>query len=510
MERHEWEENQMDEFVQSASIRERLVTAARQGLGVGNQRGQGGHSRYCPLMAASITRSQKMTPGLTSILIDMNSLVCEYVKDPATDDEREHFRKLGQLLTVNAALSRFSSQTFAGTPPISGTECHFWLHSFLGVGLASLALQNVVDFLTSKLGPARIGVRFEALKDIPADFDLQMRSPPGRDYLSLASNIPEDPLVPVLGYFSARDGYRSTEWAVSAPLAAISACNSTRWSLLTITHELTHIVIRSVLTELCPDLSSQVELENCVALFRSRDNRKSVLDQIRFVFLLSLVELEKIEHHRDIHDITPSLVKTLISEWRTDVDEIMVHAFDFLYFYGRDVKKYVAGIWNSWSSIPNLNRRIPDYVVRTVCAVLTNHLERADKGEETARDSVLQALNELEKTRSRNEYVVEAAVYLKQNWDEVVLPRVRARRQIIKIVASFLFSPQLATSMRTDTGVASGSSQKGGYNYVRGDLNSDAVVNPITFLEEFTSQPTPSSEDSAWMLYKLAFGSRGS
>ncbi|MEO1408091.1 MAG: hypothetical protein AAFV54_16625, partial [Pseudomonadota bacterium] len=53
------------------------------------------------------------------------------------------------LLTLNAGLSRLSSQALSGTAPILRTECHFWPHSFLGTGVANLALRNVTAFLTS-------------------------------------------------------------------------------------------------------------------------------------------------------------------------------------------------------------------------------------------------------------------------------------------------------------------------------------------------------------------------
>ena len=50
-------------------------------------------------------------------------------------------------------------------------------------------------------------------------------------------------------------------------------------------------------------------------------------------------------------------LRRLLQRWRQDVDETMVHAFDFLYFYGKDVSRYIAGIWSSWGTIPNIGTR---------------------------------------------------------------------------------------------------------------------------------------------------------
>ena len=70
--------------------------------------------------------------------------------------------------------------------------------------------------------------RFAALADwkekVP---DLTRGEPPDKDYLwdvTLSDDSGE--LMPLITCFSARDGYRSTETTVSAPLAAVSSCNS--------------------------------------------------------------------------------------------------------------------------------------------------------------------------------------------------------------------------------------------------------------------------------------------
>ena len=463
---------------------------------------------YCPLMAASIARSELTTPSTHRILKQINEAVCEYITAPEPRGDSGHFRKLGEMLTINAALSRFSSQCYAGTSPIASTECHFWLHSLLGAGLASVAFQNLCNFVEHTLGAARIGQRFEALKRTRANFDIQKDEIPKQDYLMLNS-VDNEPLIPVLGYFSARDGYRSTQWAVSAPLAVVSACNSNRWSLLTVTHEFTHIVIRSVLAELCPNFADENEVDVCVNLLRKDANRTTVFSQIQFGFFLCLMELEKIERNRQVRQIDRTEIQQLIHNWRHDVDEIMVHTFDFLYFYGRDVRKYVRGLWNSWSSIPNLSGRIPEYVVRTVCAVLSLHLNRGADGEAVAKETVLSELKDISTSRTSNEYILAAIYLLDNRWETEVVQKVRARRQLVKLVTCFLFSDTIATSIRKEPRAISGTRTRGGYGIVKLELSGRLASNPITFLEQFTTNSLPNAADSAWMLHILAFDSGG-
>ena len=83
--------------------------------------------------------------------------------------------------------------------------------------------------------------------------------------------IPPDgaqPILPLVTYFSGRDGYSSHLQTLSAPLTAISECNSYRSSLLTITHELSHIFIQGLLGEICPDSNDQAQVERAWSMAR--------------------------------------------------------------------------------------------------------------------------------------------------------------------------------------------------------------------------------------------------
>ncbi len=280
---------------------------------------------YCPLMAATISRSRRVTPNITNDLVGLNDGVSAFLVEALKSaKEGKHIQCLGHLLTINAALSRFSSQTFAGTSPITTTECHFWLHSMLGVGVASLAFRNVCAFVDQQLGNARIGERFAALKDVTANFDLLLDFPPDCDYLDSVTISESDKVVPILAYFSARDGYRSTEWAVSAPLAAVSACNSRRWSLLTVTHEFSHVAVRSILAELYPDFMQPTKMNECIDLL-SEVSPKTVFMQIRKLMIISIIAMDNAAVGRPMGqsvDVVQSTLKALLQRWRTDADRV--------------------------------------------------------------------------------------------------------------------------------------------------------------------------------------------
>jgi hypothetical protein len=465
---------------------------------------------YCPLMASAISRSGGLPFDFATELVSFNQTVARLLEVYYRNvkDDRSYWA-LGQFLVINAGLSRFSSQTFAGATPIEHTECHFWLHSLLGIGLATAALRNVRTFIQSTLGEARLHDRFSALAQKTNTLDLTKRFPPDADYLGEVELGSPDPIIPLLTYFSARDGYRSTELTVSAPLAAVAACNSQRWSLLTLTHEFSHVIIRAIQARLYPDNNNPADLLNCLALIEANAPAENLFEEIRRIVLFSIVKMDDAAQNRkagDSIDLNLASLQALLQRWRQDVDEILVHAFDFMYFYGQDVDKYVRGIWASWGTIPNIGTRVLDYVVRSICAVLTKHLRRGSKGEAFARDEVRAVLGALPAHGTGRRYIDQAIQYIDQYWDDVVLPRVRARRQLVKIVNVFLFSEGIATQVRGETQVSGGAGKKEGYEIVRGDLEVRRITNPLHFIEVFTDTLTPNATDSAWILYMLAFG----
>jgi len=106
-------------------------------------------------------------------------------------------------------------------------------------------------------------------------------------------------------------------------------------------------------------------------------------------------------------------IRKVLQRWRHDIDETMVHVFDFVYFYGKDVDHNVHGIWASWGVIPNVGTRVLEYVVRTISAVLISHLRSGDQGLDDAKEKVQRTLNDLQTSGLGGRYVSQA---LPNNW----------------------------------------------------------------------------------------------
>jgi len=336
--------------------------------------------------------------------------------DTHDGEGEEIYEKLGILTTVNAGLARFTSQSFSGVSPIMETECHFWTHSLLGTGVANLALHRLRLFVQETLGAERIPQRLEKLasetKHVP-DLSRLLASDEFwyRDHLGETSLTLEDvaePLFPLITYFSGRDGFKSTLNTLSAPLIVISSCNSLRWTLMTLTHEISHSIIRGVLGIIYPDARQPEDIETALALLERRGEYSSLLDSLQSAVLRSVIAMQQKEEERggkrtitfDKHNLP-----ILLDRWYHEVEEILTHVFDLLYFYGRNIERYIAGIWMSWSVIPSIGNRVPEYVLRTLCATLALHLRRGARSEEICREQLVRVLEDLVAKKEGGSYV---------------------------------------------------------------------------------------------------------
>lgn len=468
-------------------------------------------SEFCPLMASTLARSQHLPPGIRAGLLSTLEYIEEAIKDAEAQKNTTPYRLLGQLLMVNAGLSRFSSQTFAGTVPVSETECHFWTHSFLGIGVASIGLWKLTEFLEKTLGSARLPERFAELRtvnqDVPdlciLDVNSSFWSTDHIGQVNLKSQKAQ-PLVPLIAYFSARDGFRSTLTTISAPLASVASCNSPRWSLLTITHEISHIVVRGMLASLYPDFEDPKQIDRCLTLLDKKKGANLLEEITRLLFVtITMIDLVHSDRKEAVDYEAESFIK-LLEHWQREVEEVLVHVFDFVYFYGKDVTKYINGIWASWGTIPNIGTRIPDYVVRTITTVVGNHLRRPG-GEDVARELVVRSLTELQRGTMGGAYIQIALDYISNHWSDEIRPRVLARKGLVKIAQTFFFSESVATNVRSEPEISGGATEKEGYTLRVGQLDLKPIKNPLRFLELYSVSNQPSLTESIWIYYVLTF-----
>jgi hypothetical protein len=466
---------------------------------------------YRALLSSALARASDVLPSYIEDLISVHDAVAERLRLKSSAEQNKT-RSL--LVDLNAGLSRFASQAFSGASPIRETECHFWTHSLLGAAIPLLALWQVRAFLTRTLGEYRIPDRVagfskitEGLPNLYSEYFSQDII--DTDWLSAAAknlNKAASPLVRQIVYLSGRDGFKATESTLSAPLSTVTCCNCERWSLLTITHEVSHPIVHSVLSTLLPrresDARSLRELKESVELYvgdRKPNNLLLVLRQFLLRAMGGLDVADRLDPHKLAVLEPPRLddvsLRDLIDRRHEEVEELMVHAFDFIYFYGSDVGRYVPAIWRSWQSIPHLETRIRQYVLRTLATIATKFLTGPDPAKR-AKESFESCLAGTAKKLGRGSYASAALKLLADDWKGIQI-ELAARILITQIVLGFLQGPEALEEVR----------RKGRPSRRKAaDLlfSGESIRNPLDFIESETGD-TVDIHRSFWMLQRLAF-----
>ena len=474
---------------------------------------------FLAVQASTLTRSAAMAPDLFADFVVIGETVTKFLEAHSAG-ALQTLDLNASLLSLNAAISRASSQAFSGMPPIESTECHFWIHSLLGTGAANIALARLSRWIQGILGEERIPERLRALDQVrtqvpdpdaleadPALFD--------DDFLHAGglAGAGSEPVLPLITYFSGRDGFSSHLQTLSAPVSTLSECNSFRSSLLTVTHEISHILIDGVLGVIYPDHTLDGVTEELTRM-TVRDYRPATLLQAaRKLMFEALISLEQnaCGEEMGVDDIIAGIAD-ILKHGQAETREILVHAFDFMYFYASDPEFYIESIWHSWSAIPGIADRIPGYVLRSLCAISANLLK---DGAETRLPA---AIRDLRKSFARlkgddtllSDYVDRAVAYLDEaEADSDKMRRLRqeyaARLKLVRLVRLFLYSDTLAAKLYDDPYTRARDGRSGGKKSLQYD--SAPVGNPITFLRS-TLKANPTNAESIWVLHSLAFDVR--
>lgn len=470
-------------------------------------------NEYGPLMASSMSRCEKVIPGLFDDLRLANRLTLEMIK--SSNSDADNYDQLSALITMNASLSRFSSQAFSGTSPIFETECHFWIHSLLGIGTANIALHRIRDFVTRTIGKYHIPIRVEKYSELTYSGTSILDDPDARnvDYLdkvTLTAAEQSDPLFPLITYWSGRDNFKSGVNSLSAPLACLFSCSSLSWSLATLTHELTHSIIRGVLGVISFDLDDPDEAALPAKLYEAREALPNVLLDMRRAFICCVMQLEEADLlAAEVESQGEFDVREILRHWRTEVEELLVHVFDFLYFYGGDWERYVPGIWLSWCAVPNLGDRIREYVLRTLTALMARNMDLSgDEAANAARIDMLHLLKmqlpQMKKRNATTEYIVKAIALLEGDWDTLNMLAI-ARYDIARLVRAFLYSETLGSTMQRELGLDVSRRKREGYKFKVRGISAIPLRSPLKFIEAYTTNKRPSLPDSIWMLMTIAY-----
>jgi hypothetical protein len=312
--------------------------------------------------------------------------------------------------------------------------------------------------------------------------------------------------LPLIVYFSGRDGFKSTAFTLSAPLEVMQSVNTCAWSLQTLTHELSHIFVDSIVGALLEDdYKTPAWSRKVIELYDDQRRAASLHEQLQelLFFGLARLEMENAGTGNTELSLPADAPKILIERYIHVVSELYAHIFDYLHFFQQNPVSYINSIWSSWDVIPNIETRVPEYIVRSLCALHVGNLSVA-AGMDATIDAVASGLDNLAKASASDQYVRLAATQLQERRKEFAA-MLEVRVPLIKLARVLMYSPTVSSFFSHTRPESKRSTKRFSGHKAKQFTKNRPVDNPIRFILDHCDDRKPDASKSLWVLMQLAF-----
>lgn len=469
----------------------------------------------CTLFAAAIAKARRHMPSVADELeLFWNDFRNKIEKLNGVGDNT----RLSWLVNVNAALSRFTSQTFSGVSPIPATECHFWSNSLLGIGLATQALINIRRFTETAVGDVDWSDLLEQLGATPipqnwkkiftrvaadasswidaedlTQFALTTKS------ATIKQSASSQVRLPLIVCFSGRDGFRSTLFSLSAPLEVISQGNAYGWTPITLSHEISHVWVNGILSTIFPDPEDSKAMLHMSNIVQGQ-GIETVLDDLRLALYFTYTLLQREQYNIPVDQAPPEKPWLEVVETHAlEVNETLTHVLDYQFFYHQDEVRYIKSIWSSWDVIPNIKERLQSYLIRSACAMLSERISHASAINNTL-NKLQELLTELKSEMGHANYLDDALAILQADRD-VLRKKMQNRELLVRIAKVFLTNRPIAA--RLDREYQESGGVYGTLEPMKFDFHQ--IWNPMRFLGHYCKDRRGDRAKALWLLTKVAF-----
>ena len=302
-----------------------------------------------------------------------------------------------QFLQINSILSYVITQCYAGVSPILHHECPIRYFSLLGVGTALKSLIKIYysvskifeyypiprvirDSYKNDFTPIPIFKNFSSYKT--GEWQKYSSFLDGKIAGTQKNNQEQ---MFHLTYFSGQQGYRESLYGISAALQSLFIGSTTRWTILTISHEFLHAHVRAILSVLFPETKYNTILDLFNIYKNTNDsiadannlNAQTRLSLIIIAVVHTMFEAKLLSENiqRGTNRKQPSLdldFDNFLEEFKAlykEINEYIVHTLDYLYFYEANKEIYVKIIWLTWATNPHIQERISHYLLRSLLTI---------------------------------------------------------------------------------------------------------------------------------------------
>lgn len=359
-----------------------------------------------------------------------------------------------RLIQINSALAYFSTQALSGATPLLERRSLIRRHSLLGVGTGVLALTRLTRTVERAFAVGAIesiidefahtGAPLPGLDQLP-NYDATQWSQYSLNQWNGKVDQPyRSSKVP---YFSGRLGFRETEYTISASLQSLTAGAHPEWSFLTLTHEMVHGHVRSILALIFqgdktedPDSKWKRFYARYAAICRRQPiDSPKLLDSLRTAVLAYCCFAQS---HGSLTRDTDLLNKpmngtkigfefylpeeralwTLLEREFRNISEILVHVLDFHYFYFSRIQTYIQMVWRSWAPLPQVKGDLRQYILRSLLVIATKTTGTPHQRFNKSRALFREILEHLASSEGRGSTTIAAALEILPQLDKLHYP----------------------------------------------------------------------------------------
>jgi len=411
------------------------------------------------------------------------------------------------LVAVNSSIRNLHLQLFSSTDPSENYDYFHGLHSLFGLGMIICGLNNLRSFIDQRIIKAEYAFRVEKmLEDVQVLPKLERFGASDviwkTDYLFEATNDKKEELQTLsFAHVLSRVGFQNLLNIVSVPEECIYQGNTFFYTPHTITHELSHSVIKTILSLIYP--STEKEFKALFNAYRKNDVEVKLKVALASAILNTMIEYNDIQQRLDLmEEVKLKDIDNIIQVYNSEIEELLVHLFDFSYFYNQDSEYYIKNVWLSWSMIPNVADRIEEYTIRTLSTVISKNLAREARAFEITCDEVLSNLKSISSI-CKNGVINKAIDFINRNREnESFTTSVLLNKGIAQIFMGLFYSEKIASTISQDIWLDNTSD----YSHIkRLELMNVPFENPLFFLKKFAKDKKASIADSYWLFYNLCF-----
>ncbi len=451
------------------------------------------------------------------LLIEVNNLLEQYEKLlPTKKKERTKLFQLeDKAVQLISNISYLTTQAFSGIVPLMERRSILRRHTLFGIGNSIRALSKVVNHIVVEFEEfdliARIRENFyqqgsclEGLSWNPFKYDRAKWK--AKNIESLSFSAPTKYQNFKLPFYSARLGFRETEYAISAKIQSITYGLSKEWSILTLTHELMHDQVRRLVNFILFDeLESEEEntekyseyasiLKDKVSNGFSDSDR--LIDSVRAIIYGTCLVSEStgsLTFKSTVPVNTAAQKKLMVPDnFRALADvynkhshsiiEVFVHLFDYHYIYRGEIKFYLKSIWRTWFTVNNVFSNLREYVLRSLLVASTrvkssDEYDRFEESINILRDAVL-SIN------AENEYIAEVVDYLNHRCIDECSSTFMSYLRLVDMVCDLFLSDNLSDRLIKDDNMSSLGEMNGDIDFTYNGIDRFDIElgSPLSYL----------------------------